>query len=419
MLDRTGSPAFVDWDAGTMPPQAQTGSEGVGFSSFSGRTGPVRLGRVVVYRDVAPALEIWERLELSAAVSAYQTRRWLVPWLETTGRASGVSPFIIVAFDKAGQPLALLPFGIWRQGLLTVAGFLGGRDSNFNLGLFRPGPAWTPATLLKLLHSAARVEGSKVELFVLHNQPHQWEGVTNPLLLLPHQPSPSFGYKVALSDDADEFIKRNLSGDNRKKLRKKMARLQALAPVRHGVARSAEEGRAILDAFIAQRLSRCTALGLGASDLPDLRAFLERCSIVGSDKPPVELHALYCGERIIATFGGTSHRNRYCGMVMSFDADPDIARSSPGEILLESLIRSKCAEGLSLFDLGIGEARYKEIYCPEAEPLFDSIVTLSARAKVFAMAESVRLRTKRRIKQSAWAWAMVRALRKAMRRCGA
>lgn len=379
---------------------------------------PASVRRVEVFRDPAQASAIWERLEAVAAVSPYQTWRWLRPWLETTGNALGVSPFIIAAFDHEDAPLALLPFCTWKQGMLTVAGFLGGRDSNFNIGLFRPGPAWSAAAVLRLLRGAVRAGAVPVDLFVLRNQPHQWEGVANPLTLLPHQPSPSFGYKVALFRDPAEFARQNLSRDNRKKLRKKVARLEAQGPVEHVVAHTPEAGASILEAFVAQRRARCLALGLGAADLPEIRAFLQRSTILGMAQPPVELHALYCGNRIVATFGGTSHRDRFCGMVMSFDGDPEISRSSPGEILLESVIRSKCSEGFSVFDLGIGEARYKEIYCPEVEPLFDSLVTVSGRGTLFAVGERIRLRVKREIKQSHRAWAAVRFVRRFARRLG-
>lgn len=371
--------------------------------------------RVAVFRDPAQVSEIWEGLETAAAVSPYQTRGWILPWLETTGRSLGVSPFIVVAFDEHHKPLALLPLGLRRQGLLNVAGFLGGRDSNFNVGLFRPGLVWSVPAVLRLLRGAVTAGPASVDLFVLRNQPHQWEGVANPLTLLSHQPSPSFGYKVALFRDPEEFTRQNLSRDKRKKLRSKLTRLQALGKVEHRVAETAETGRAILDAFVEQRLSRCTALGIGASDLPDLEAFLARSSIVGSLGPTVELHGLFCGPRIVATFGGTSHRDRFCGMVMSFDADPEISRCSPGDILLDSLIRSKCVQGFGVFDLGIGEARYKQAYCPEPEPLFDSVVAVSRRGRLISTGEKMRLRLKREIKQSHHAWAAVRLFRRLLR----
>ncbi|HEX4768964.1 MAG TPA: GNAT family N-acetyltransferase [Lichenihabitans sp.] len=373
---------------------------------------PARLGRIVVHRDPAAARDAWERLEAEAAISPYQTWAWLSAWLETRGRTAGVEPFIVIAYDKEGEPLVLLPLGVRRHGFVTVGTFLGERDSNFNLGLFRPGPQWTRACVEKLLRGAAKAGRTPVDLFILHNQPHQWEGLANPLALLPNQPSPSFGYKVALMRDADQFFKATLSKDSRKKLRRKAERLADHGAVEHRVARTPEEARAVIRAFETQRIARCAMLGLGTADVPDLVAFLTRSSIVGTDNPAVELHAFHCGTQILATFGGTVLRGRFCGMIISFDPVSDLSRFSPGDLLVAAIVRAKCREGIAVFDLGIGEARYKEAYCPEPEPLFETLLTLSPRGRLFAAVEAMRLQVKRSIKQSAWAWPTVRALRR-------
>ena len=127
-------------------------------------------------------------------------------------------------------------------------------------------------------------------------------------------------------------------------------------------------------------------------------------------------HALRCGPRIVATLGGARRGDRFSGMLTSFTADPDMARTSPGELLLSEVMKRHCEAGLATFDLGIGEARYKETYCPEAEPLFDSLVALTPRGRLFASAEATRLRMKRAVKQSRWAWRLAQKLRRVRRR---
>lgn len=372
--------------------------------------------RLEVYREPEDAAEAWRELEALAPISPYQTRRWLLAWIDASARAAEVAPFLAVAYDAEERPVALLPFGTWQHGPLTLCGFLGGKDSNFNLGLFRPGPEWTHSELLRLLHESAKAAGPPVDAFVLHNQPHAWDGIPNPLAQLAGQASPSFAYKVALTPDPDQYLKQNLSRESRKKLRQKTARMKALGRVEHRTARTAAEARAVLDAFVEQRMARCAALGLSAGDLPRQRAFLDRAAVPQGDAPPVELHALYCDDRILATFAGATHGRRFCGMVMSFDSHPDLLRTSPGEILLASLIKTKCEAGLTTFDLGIGEARYKDTYCPDPEPLFDTLVGISLRGQLFTRIERGRLLAKRTVKQSAWAWRMVQSIRRARRR---
>ena len=37
-----------------------------------------------------------------------------------------------------------------------------------------------------------------------------------------------------------------------------------------------------------------------------------------------------------------------------------------------------CERGFNKFDLGIGDAAYKQVYCKDAEPLYDSVVPITA-----------------------------------------
>ncbi|HWG03568.1 MAG TPA: GNAT family N-acetyltransferase, partial [Beijerinckiaceae bacterium] len=132
---------------------------------------------------------------------------------------------------------------------------------------------------------------------------------------------------------------------------------------------------------------------------------------IAQNEAAIEFHALTVGDRIVATFAGGEHRGRFHGMVNSFDRDPDIARSSPGDLLVSRIIEEKCRIGLKRFDLGIGEGRYKDTWCDRRESLFETIVPISIRGRMFALAESLRVKTKRAIKQNDWTWAMARKLR--------
>ena len=198
-----------------------------------------RLGRIEVYENPADALAAWRELEAVAPASAYQTRKWLVPWIETIGRASGICPLIVVAHGANDVPVALFPFGIVQHGGVRLVNFLGGRDSNSNLGLIRPGTRLDRSDLVALLHAAARKARLQPDAFVLSNQPASWEGVANPFALLAHQRSPSECHSATLiPNDAASFVKERLSGNLRKKLRKKRKKLSEWGPVSHIVART-------------------------------------------------------------------------------------------------------------------------------------------------------------------------------------
>jgi CelD/BcsL family acetyltransferase involved in cellulose biosynthesis len=291
---------------------------------------------------------------------------------------------------------------------VRIAGFLGGKESNANLGLFRPGLRWAAKDITALLSGARARSPVPPDLFRLLNQPLEWRGQANPLALLPHQPSPSYGaYGFLASDESQRAL--------RKKLRKKVRRLEShFGPVRHVVARDAATARAILEAFHAQKSIHLRARGLpDVYGPPPVRAFLERGATedLASGLPSIELHGLFAGDRITAVFGGAGHVGRFCGMFISYDSDIEIARSSPGELLLCEVVAQKRAEGFEVFDLGIGEASYKAHYCDHAEPLFDTIVPMNLLGRAYGSALAAQRRAKRSIKQSPWLWAAMGTLR--------
>ena len=374
-----------------------------------------RLGRIEVYENVADALPAWGELEAVAPASAYQTRKWLVPWIETIGRASGVRPMIVVAHGANDVPVALFPFGIVQQGGVRLVNFLGGRDSNSNLGLIRPGTQLDRADLASLLHAAARNARLQPDAFVLSNQPASWEGVPNPLALLAHQRSPSECHSATLiPHDGASLVKERLSGESRKKLRNKRKKLSELGPVSHLVASNPDEVVRIIDAFFAQKLERFRQKNIPSDfEATETRQFFMRTCLdgLGSGQPAVELHALAAGGRIVAVYAGTPHRGRFHAMINSFDPHPEIARISPGDLLLMSMIEMMCERGYQAFDLGIGEARYKSSWCDRSEPLLDTLFPITLKGRAYVLRESARLRLKRYVKQNKWAWTAVQKLR--------
>ena len=347
-----------------------------------------------------PVLEAWAKLEAVAPCSIYQTRAWLLPWTETLGRKTGLKPFYVIARGSADEPLALLCLGLRRVGPFKIAAFLGGKDSNFNLPLVQPGLNFEPETWRALLLDAAKLMGQdKPCAFLLLNQPAEWSGQTNTLTHLTAQPSPNVAFGTKLMPNAEAFFAGKLSKTTRKKLRRKETKLAARGGLTYRMPAAGDETTAILDAFFAQKTSRFHARNIVSGfDDPTMRRFIELASVPGPHGTGIELHALYSGGTIVAVYGGGAHRGCWSGMFNSFDASDDIARSSPGDLLLMAIMAKQCAAGTQHFDLGVGEARYKAMFCGDVIPLFDSFLALTPMGRIFLLIEAMALRTKSSIK---------------------
>ncbi len=371
------------------------------------------LGRVDVHENPADADAAWAALEDSPGGSIYQSRRFLLPWLRTLGEAGGITPMIVVAHDARGEPVALLPLGVSRSGPARIAGFLGGADSNANLGLFKPGLDLSPADLESVLRAAAAKTRLKPDIFVLTNQPKKWDGVPNALDLFSSLPSASYCHGGVLDADPAVFLGIHQSKDAAKKLRKKQKRLEDSGALRFFIPRTAPDIARVLDAFFAQKVATFRQKNIhSAFETPEMRSFLERSCCYGPNgaPPAIELYALEHDGSVIATYGGGQHLGHLHLMFNSYDMDPEISRSSPGDLLLRMLLEQKCREGLRGFDLGVGEARYKNSWCDYSEPMFDSVLPITALGHASRIAEVARRAAKRWIKQSKWAWPLARML---------
>jgi CelD/BcsL family acetyltransferase involved in cellulose biosynthesis len=359
--------------------------------------------RIEVFLSLAEARRDWHELAAVAVASPYQAFIFAEAWFGTIGAASGAEPFIAVARDVSGAPTALLPLARRRLGPLFVASFAGGKHSNFNLGLFRPGRLWSAAELGSLLTGAARATPSRIDCFALLNQPRSWHGVRNPFIALGGKPSPSCGYKSELPLSFAAWRDARVSKSSKKKLRRAAERLEALGPVAYSVARDETHAEHLLSAFVAQKRQRARRGG-HQSPYEDTaaQAFLRRLATDGlaDGRAPIELHALMLGERAVAVFGALPGRDRLSGLVLAHERDPDIARCAPGRLLLQEVVRSTIERGFETFDLGVGEAPYKSACCEAVEPLFDTFFATSALGEAAAIALRLQRRAKGLIKRS-------------------
>ena len=113
-------------------------------------------------------------------------------------------------------------------------------------------------------------------------------------------------------------------------------------------------------------------------------------------------------------FGALPGAERLSGLFIGHDGDPEIARSSPGEIMVQAVVADAIARGFAEFDLGVGEARYKDEACEIVEPLFDSAFAVTLKGRLAAWAFLAARRAKRSVKRSP----RLKALHARLRRLG-
>lgn len=357
------------------------------------------IAKIDIFRRPEQARAEWEQLSAIAAISPYQSYLFLSAWADTVGREQQLDPFIVVARDEMGRPRALLPLAIDARGPLRIATLLGGRESNFGLALLHPDARFEEKDLRALLLAAARYAPDGPDLYYLRNQPRRFDGVENPLAFRDARPSASAAYGTNLPATQEELTAR-FSKDTRKKLRKKENRLAEMGELRYEHCATGERAKEIMRVLIAQKAARFAEMGIDSLfESAGMRDLADRL-LAAEGEGQMELHALSAGDRAVATYAGFVRGGRFSAMLNSYDMDETIARSSPGDLLLHALMRDLVARGKTHFDLGAGEARYKDSVCDEIIELCDSLVPVTWKGAIAAPILSMFLRAKRQAKQT-------------------
>jgi CelD/BcsL family acetyltransferase involved in cellulose biosynthesis len=257
----------------------------------------------------------------------------------------------------------------------------------------------------------------ELDLLLLLNQPAAWNGLDNPIALLPHQRAADDTYRLTLTAAPDPAAV-NISQNTRRRLRKKENQLARLPGYRYRRASTPDEVERFLSEFFVQKAAQLGAMGLdNAFAKPGIQAFVRAACRRGldHDQPLIELHALETEDEVLALFAGLHDSQRFTLAFNSLTRGPH-ARHSPGLVLLQHLIVDCARRGFEAFDIGPGDARYKTYFCKECEAIIDSVLPLSARGRVAAPIIRAALAAKSRMKRSQFAWNALRRLKGSLNR---
>jgi CelD/BcsL family acetyltransferase involved in cellulose biosynthesis len=380
----------------------------------------VRPIRIEVLQEVAAAARYWREIESAGGIhSPYQNYDWVRLWDRHVSGPAGQTPCIVVGFDPRGAALFVWPLVRDRSGPLNVASFFGGKHATLNVALWRPDAArgFTANDMNAVLAEIGR-HCPDLDLLMLSNQPESWRGLPNPFALLPHQQGTEDNFVLRLGRPGAQIIERELSSTMRSRLRNKERKLAKLSGYRYVRAAGVDDCERLLGAFFAQKAAKLTSLGIeNVFAQPGVEDFVRAACSEGLPEgtPLIELHALECDGEMLALFSGLHDGHRFTSAFNSHTAS-EHSRQSPGLILLQHLVTDCADRGFESFDIGPGEARYKTFFCKDFEPIFDSILPLSARGRAAATPLRVFFRLKAAIKRSPALWRIAYGVRSILNR---
>ncbi len=356
------------------------------------------------------ALSSYARLCAKGVVAPAQSALWVENWVRQIRPDS-----LIATITSNEQPVFALALEVVKAGPFRVARFMGGTHANGN---FAPAlPKWlqsaSAADIIGLTQAIGKARPD-IDALVLQRVAADLDGTANPLLALPHAPTPNIALSVDLGGGFDAVLERTSAKRKRKKHRAQTRKFEAAGGYRRLVAQTGDETRRLFDAFLAMKVERFRKMGIAnIFEEPELQAFFHAlfAESLNAGQPIFALEALEVGG-VLRAITGTSQ----CGkrLICEFGAitDDELAASSPGEFLFYENIGEACAAGFDIYDFSVGDEPYKRLWCDIETRYVDIVLPLSAKGRMFAAGTRATARLKAVVKNSPFIWKIAKALRK-------
>ena len=356
----------------------------------------------------------WRMLEASSGASLHQGFDWCAAWAKTHA-----NQLLLVRGSIGQKTVFILPLELVRGRFFRTARFIGSPHSNLNTGLFAAD--FDPLTCEQLAAALIADLSAKLsrvaDIVTLEKMPFDWHGTCHPLASLPAVRNQNSSFQLPLLASFEATLAQINAKRRRKKFRVSEKRLEALGGYEHVVATTRRDRRQILDLFFEQKAIRFKALGLpNVFQDRETQAFFHALAAVEptAEGQPLELNAIRLrGEqngRIVAIAGLSRKGDHVICQFGSIDEDM-AADASPGELLFYLMIRKCNAEGVTLFDFGIGDQAYKRSWCTVETVQRDIVLPLTLRGRLAAGAHRTAVRMKVWIKKNRKAYAFLQRLR--------
>jgi CelD/BcsL family acetyltransferase involved in cellulose biosynthesis len=380
---------------------------------------PSMLASVVfdVVTSPAEVMAEWRALEALPRNSLNQSYGWCVAWWA----AYEIEP-VILRGQAGGRTVMLLPLEIVSRQGLKLARFPGGRFNNINTGLFSADfPDLAGANLTAFKAGMVPALAPHADLLLLDCIPESSTEPQSPLLALAKSQNPNPSFQLPLRPTMDQTIAQLNAKTRRKRHRSQCRRLEAIGGFSHHCPIEMNEQHALLDRFFEQKAERFAALGLpDVFQPPAIRRFFHELinRSAGSHDYPLRMHALRLhgeNEGTVVAISGVSRKGGHILCQFGSIDDKLCPDATPGELLYWMMIEEACADGVEIFDFGVGDQPYKHSWCPVRTASRDIMLPVTARGRLAMPAIKAFATFRMAVKRNPRLYGMVQKVRSLLR----
>lgn len=341
--------------------------------------------RIRVSSSLAEFADIWPRTDQfgKASCYAFQCSDLLEVWRNTIGAASNIDTLFAVVEDDA-RPVLLLPLGIKRRHNIRILTFLDGDVCDYNGPVVFPSEVEWDARTIGAVWKALQRALPPADIAMFEKLPEDICGVPNPMLELGSAPYTPSGYVMTLKGTWEDFAARRLP--NRQDSRRQRRKLAEIGRVAFSIAETGPERNDMLAAMIRQKTRRFRETEtFNRFDQRGYRDYFVEVTESLASRASLHLSALSVDGNIVATHWGIVANRRFYFLMPTYEGG-QWSRYSPGRLLMENLIEWSFANGIEVFDFGIGDEPYKMKLHDRVINLYQCTLPITLRGHAYAAA---------------------------------
>jgi CelD/BcsL family acetyltransferase involved in cellulose biosynthesis len=379
-------------------------------ASAPGRSTAASPPSVSVVKGFSEALEVYTALCRAGIFAPAQSPEWVGFWAEKTE-----ADHIVAIVSSSGRPVFGLALEIVRAGPVRIARFMGDSHANGNFAAAEPDWLATAGEAeMKALVTEIGRSRPDVDVVALERLLPDFDGMPNPLLSLPHYPSPNLSLAVGLDGGFEALLGRVSGKRKRKKHRSQTRKFDAAGGFRRVEATTVPEVGRMLDAFFVMKEDRFRRAGIAnVFGGGEVQAFFRALftGALSASPPPFVLHGLEVDGKLRAVTGSSRSGKR---LICEFGAiaEDELAHASPGEFLFFDNIREACEQGFAVYDFSVGDEPYKRLWCDIETRHMDVVVPLTPKGRALAIGLRQYARLKTFVKTSPLVWKLTKTLRR-------
>ncbi len=365
-------------------------------------------GEVAAYilTDFSDISRLWS--DPAAIHGAPQSFAWIDSWRAIVNADS----FVIGLFDGDG-PILLVPLEVVSQSGAKIARYPGGSHANCNFPWLREEHGVLGREAVQHLIEVIRKARPDIDALSLTRQLSELQGAANPLLTLGKAPNPNPVLAASLGGGFDAVLDRANRKRKLKKHRQHSRRYEESGGWRIAGPQNQAESDTVLDLYFAMKAQRFRKMGIRDPFADEnVRNFFKAFFGEGLTKGRNlhELRFLEVGGTLRSIIGKLLGDT---GPTVEFAAiaEDELTSASPGEFLFFEDISRSCDEGRSIYNFGIGDEPYKREWCDIELTIYDTLVPLSAKGKLFTALQSVRNAIAGSLKRNPRLWGLAKTLR--------